>query len=142
VQRLGAETLEKMDGVAGDPPPVATVEALGDSSVVIRVAGWVDQRQADFLKVRSEAIRLVKQAFDAAGVSMPEPIYSLRLSGTAGGTPAAAETAPAPGPRGRAARGPTVAIDIAPQDHLERQITGERRGHAADDLLNPDAPKE
>jgi hypothetical protein len=35
-----------------------------------------------------------------------------------------------------------VAIDIAPQDHLERQISSERRGYADDDLLNPGAPKE
>ena len=80
VQRLGAETLARMDGVLDDPPPVATVETLGDSSVVIRVAGWVDQRHADFLKVRSEAIRLVKQAFDRADVTMPEPIYNVRVS--------------------------------------------------------------
>ena len=84
-QRLGAETLARMDGVVGDPPPFATVETLGDSTVVLRLAGWVDQRQADFLKVRSEAIRLVKQTFDAADVSMPAPIYSVRLAGAAAG---------------------------------------------------------
>jgi small-conductance mechanosensitive channel len=127
-----------MDGVLDDPPPVATVETLGDSSVIIRLAGWVDQRNADFLKVRSEAIRLVKRAFDTAAVTMPEPIYNLRLAGTA--PDVTAEAAPAsPLP---ASHGPDVAVDIAPQDHLEKQISGERRGHAEDDLLTPDAPKE
>lgn len=139
VQRLGAETLARMDGVLDDPPPVATIETLGDSSVVIRLAGWVDQRRADFLKVRSEAIRLVKQAFDAAAISMPEPIYSLRF---AGATPGPGSAAAAPGALQRAAPGPDVALDIAPQDPLEQQISGERRGHAEDDLLTPDAPKE
>ncbi len=138
VQRLGAETLANMEGILEDPPPVATVETLGDSSVVIRLAGWVDQRTADFLKVRSEAIRLVKRAFDAADVTMPEPIYVVRM---AGAPPAAVDEAPAP-VSPRPAPGPAVAIDIAPQDHLERQISGERRGHAEDDLLNPNAPKE
>jgi small-conductance mechanosensitive channel len=143
VQRLGAETLARMDGVLDDPPPVTTVETLGDSSVLIRLAGWVDQRQADFLKVRSEAIRLVKQAFDAADVSMPEPIYAVRLSGERSAV-ASAPTgeAPEPAPPRRAPQGPSVAIDIAPRDDLERQISGERRGHAEDDLLTPDAPKE
>ena len=136
-QRLGAETLAGMDGVLDDPPPVVTVEALGDSHVVLRMMGWVDQRRYDYFKVRSEAIRLVKQAFDAAGVTMPEPI--LRLTGAAADT----ATAPGTGPAApRAPRGPTVAIDIAPQDHLDRHISGERRGYAEDDLLTPDAPKE
>ena len=143
VQRLGAETLARMDGVLDDPPPVATLEMLGDSTVDLRVAGWVDQGRADFLKVRSEAIRLLKQAFDAAGVSMPEPLYRVRLAGTTPGmAPASgeADTVPAAGRRPR--YGPTVAIDIAPQAQLERQISSERRRHAGDDLLTPDAPKE
>jgi small conductance mechanosensitive channel len=142
VQRLGAETLANMGGVLDDPPPVATVETLGDSTVVVRVTGWVDQRQADFLKVRSEALRLVKQAFDAAGVNMPEPLYRVRVTGTAPGVTAApGGIEEAPSARDTP-RGPTVAIDIAPHDHLDRQISGERRGHAEDDLLSPDAPKE
>jgi small-conductance mechanosensitive channel len=87
VQQLASETLDRMDGVLDDPPPVTTVETLGDSTVVIRVAGWVDQRHADFLKVRSETIRLVKQAFDRADVTMPEPIYSVRVSVAALATP-------------------------------------------------------
>lgn len=139
VQRLGAETLQHMEGVLDDPPPVATVEALGDSSVVIRLTGWVDQRRADFRKVRSEAIRLIKQAFDAAAVSMPEPIYNLRLAGSAD-TAAAPE--PKPTPERRTTQGPSVAIDIAPQDHLDEQINSERRAHAEDDLLAEEAPKE
>jgi small-conductance mechanosensitive channel len=47
-------------GVLGDPEPFALVEELGDSTVTVRFFGWVDQRQADVLQVRSDAIRLVK----------------------------------------------------------------------------------
>lgn len=137
-QRLGADTLAHMDGVLDHPPPVATVESLGDSNVVLKLMGWVDQQQADFLKVRSEAIRLVKQAFDRAGVRMPEPTYGVRLSGALPGAPAGAPEPAAPA----APRGPTVAIDIAPRDDLDRHVRGERRGHAEDDLLRAEAPKE
>jgi hypothetical protein len=45
-------------GTTGDSVEAATADALRRR---IRIAGWVDQRHADFLKVRSEAIRLVKQ---------------------------------------------------------------------------------
>ncbi len=134
VQKLGAQTLQQMNGVLDDPPPSATVEALGDSSVSIRLFGWVDQRQADFLKVRSEAIRLVKQAFDAASVSMPEPIYNLRMSGDPQ-PPASAKPV-------AEKQGPTEAIDIAPQDHLDQQIDSERHAHVEQDLLAADAPRE
>jgi small-conductance mechanosensitive channel len=136
VQRLGAETLARMDGVLRTPPPVTTVEALGDSSVLIRLTGWVDQRSADFLKVRSEAIRLVKQAFDNADVSMPEPTYVVRMDRPMLTKAPDAAVTPHTGPE------PSVAIDIAPKDHLERQIAGERRTHADDDLLTSEAPME
>ena len=142
VQQLGAATLELMDGVLDDPPPVATVEALGDWSVVVRISGWVDQRRADFLKVRSEAVRLVKHAFDAAGVSMPEPRYDVRLATPGGTAVASSPDQDGPSAAPQAPRGPAVALDIAPQDHLDRQIRGERSDHAADDLLRADAPRE
>ena len=43
--------------------------------MVLRCYGWVDQEEASFVKVRSEAIRRVKEAFDEAGIVMPEPVY-------------------------------------------------------------------
>lgn len=137
-QRLGAETLGRMGGVLDDPPPVATVEKFGDSSMVLQLAGWVDQGRADYLKVRSEAIRLVKQAFDAAGIRMPEPLFGVRL---------AADAAPAEEPAAhdapkRTPAGPAVAVDIAPRTHVERRIAHERADHAEDDLLTPEAPRE
>jgi len=46
----------------------------------LRCYGWVDQRQNSFFKVRSEAIRRVKEAFDQAGIVMPEPVYRLRIT--------------------------------------------------------------
>jgi hypothetical protein len=70
---------------------------------------------------------------------MPEPIYNWRL---ADGTLGVAATGAPVAPQRRAAQGPTVAIDIAPQDHLGRQISSERHAHAEDDLLTADAPKE
>lgn len=79
VQEIGVETLRAMRGVLDDPAPFAWVESLGDSNVVVGYYGWVDQTQADFGKVRSEAVRLVKKALDEAGVLMPEPIFNLKL---------------------------------------------------------------
>lgn len=76
---LGRKTLLAMNGILDDPRPLVSVQTLGDSNVVLWFAGWVDQRTTDFLKARSEALRLVKAAFDEAGYEMPEPIYRINL---------------------------------------------------------------
>ncbi|MEP7274950.1 MAG: mechanosensitive ion channel family protein [Betaproteobacteria bacterium] len=149
-QNLASTTVARMEGVLRDPPPVCTVEQLGDSNVVLRVFGWMDQTQADFQKVRSEAIRMVKGAFDRAGVVMPEPIYNVRIgqgpsiSATATGSTPAPDPGAPPSPRKPAqsqSAEPLRAIDIAPTDDLDRQIAADRRTDE-DDLLRQQAPKE
>jgi small-conductance mechanosensitive channel len=144
-QDLAARTLSQMDGVLGDPPPMCTVEQLGDSDVVLRVFGWMNQSRNEFNKVRSEAIRLVKGAFDRAGIVMPEPIYNVRL----GQSPApitGAEAAPSATPRAARpaeaqAAEPAQAIDIGPRDELDEQIAAECMT-GEENLLTPQAPKE
>ncbi|MGA7875305.1 MAG: mechanosensitive ion channel family protein [Desulfoferrobacter sp.] len=79
VQALGCNTLRAMNGVMEDPGPFMRVVELGDFNVIVQFFGWVDQRAADFLKVNSEAIRLVKAALDKAGVEMPEPTQTVRV---------------------------------------------------------------
>lgn len=152
-QELAATTIGRMAGVLRDPPPICTVEALGESNVILRVFGWVDQAEAEFAKVRSEAIRLVKGAFDRAGVVMPEPIYNLRIDQrpametspvtaepTAGrGLPGALRSHGPSRPAGE--REPPQAIDISRRDDLERQIAADRSANS-EDLLHPAAAKE
>ncbi|MGI9175968.1 MAG: mechanosensitive ion channel domain-containing protein [Rhodothermales bacterium] len=79
VQKVGIDALRAMKGVLQDPRPFMRVEELGDSTVNVQFFGWVDQREADWFKVRSEAIRIVKTALDEAGVLLPEPIYNIRM---------------------------------------------------------------
>jgi len=77
VQRQGTDTLAEMNGILEEPPPFARIVAIGDSSVTVRYHGWVDQSTADFSKVQSEAIRLVKAALEEADVEMPEPTFRI-----------------------------------------------------------------
>ena len=132
VQNLAAKTLLEMEGILEDPPPRVDVQALGDFNVPLRVFGWIDQRRFDYFKVKSEAIRLVKEAFDGAGIVMPEPIYNLRMQET--DAAAAAEK--------RQSAGPKTAIDVGRRTEIERQITEDRRESGEPDLLRPDAPLE
>ena len=77
---LGLETLRGMPGVLDDPAPNVLIEAAGDSSMTLVLSAWIDQRDSDHAKVRSEAIRLVKAAYDQAGVAMPDPGFPGRGS--------------------------------------------------------------
>jgi len=132
-QRLGIEVLRATSGVVADPPPQALVEALGESNVVIRYLAWVDQRTVDFLKVKSEAIRRVKEALDRAGISMPEPTYVVRLRREPGQAEARAALAPVAQAE--------VAHDISRGNVLERQAAADR-ATAEPDLLDSSAPRE
>ena len=79
VSELGLATLKAIPGIMEDPGPAMIIRELGDSNVVVTFFAWVDQDIADFGKVRSAGIRLVKTAYDEAEISMPEPIYSIRM---------------------------------------------------------------
>ncbi len=142
IQALGLETLAGVPGVLNQPRPSIVVDRLGESNVVLRVFAWVDQSQSDFLKVRSEALRETKQAFQDAGVVMPEPSYRLRViteeSGPAvprsqSGGVEAVQVGPA-----QAAAARDISVDRTVADKVAEEHTTSDR----ENLLNPDAPQE
>lgn len=77
---VGTRIVLETEGVMADPAPFAAVRTLGDSSIVVRLYGWVDQARHDFLKVRSAAMQRVKLEYDARNIDMPEPIYKIKMS--------------------------------------------------------------
>ena len=133
-QDVGVGVLKRMPGVLDDPAPSSAIVELGDSSVPVRFFGWVDQGVTNFGSARSEAIRLVKEAIEAAGIELPEPTYRVRT-----------ETYQ-PTPKKRPATAPDLRLrsDISLQeDPIIEQIDRER--DALDDegdLLDANAPRE
>ncbi len=71
-QEIAREVLSAHPAVLKDPEPWVLVDRLGTSTVVLRVYFWLDGREHSWLKVRSSVIRLVKRAFQARGISMPD----------------------------------------------------------------------
>ena len=139
-QRIAVATLTAMRAVIADPPPRALIMEAGDSSVIMEFDAWVDQRQTDFTKARSEAIRLVKAALEDAGMDLPEPIYRLQLLGTPPDA-GAAQSLPAAQPPEASRPAVEPEGDVARDDALEAQIEAERAQQGADaDLLR--APGE
>lgn len=67
--------------VLKEPPPVIRVNTLGASSVDFIVRPWT--KTADYWAVRWDLTRQVKEAFDAAGVSIPFPQQDLHIKDVA-----------------------------------------------------------
>lgn len=148
-QDLARRTLGAMSAVLDEPEPLVTVAELGDSNVIMDVRAWVDQREVSFGKVRSEAIRRIKERFEDAEFDMPEPIYRLRLSADAGvvrvdesgAQPAPASTARSPN-RSTPDAAEDAAADVSPEHHMVEQVEEERRRVESEDLLDDGAPRE
>ncbi|WP_345725452.1 mechanosensitive ion channel family protein [Qipengyuania mesophila] len=148
-RQLGRETLAGLPFVLGDPAPEARVIEVGESNVVLRFLGWIDQREADWYKARSGAILAVKAALEDGGFALPEPIYRLRFDARTQPLPLAttreraaspADTAPPKKPA------PAAAVaDVTPQEEISEMVEAERRqakGASEKDLLDTSRPVE
>lgn len=133
---IGLAVLTAMKGIIDDPAPAGLIVGFGNGTTALRFFGWVNQREAEFGRVRSEAMRLLKEGLEASGVALPSPEYRVALgSSDSGGLeerprrPAADEGARAP--VGIDARQRDVTVDRT----LDEQIEEERRMDDAEDLL-------
>jgi small-conductance mechanosensitive channel len=129
--QLGVDTLDAMKGVMAEPAPFARIEALGDFAVIVRFHGWVNQRDADFFKVQSEAIRLVKTAFDEAGIDMPEPTQRVLTR------PMEAPASPKKPAKDESVAEQAAAIDVTPDGELEAQVAEDLAQSEEPNLLAP-----
>lgn len=132
---LALRTIRQVDGVVDKPKPQVIVYNLGDYAVILTVFGWMDQRRSNFLKVRSEAIRNVKEAFDADGISMPEPIRNYRQLPT---TPSDSEDSRPLEPT----EADIIEIADTRADPVIEDKVKEARNRGERDLLASDAPRE
>ncbi|WP_299873529.1 mechanosensitive ion channel family protein [uncultured Cocleimonas sp.] len=139
-QQLAVDTLNQIEGVLNDPKPMALIEELGDFNVILRVYGWVDQDHFSFSKVRSEAIKKSKQAFDDADIIMPEPIYQVRMTDNTG-IPSASNK-PKVKPTTKAKRNTEESVDLKPDDAAIDQIEEEFAEGDQQNLLSEQAPNE
>lgn len=131
-----------------DPGPDSIISAVGDSNIVLKIMAWIDQRDSDYGKARSLAIRAVKSALEAAGFTLPEPIYRLRLDSKLAGQLTVADDArprveeeKGPPPTVAAADGDEV-LDVSPDTHIEEKVNIERAQDGEQDLLDNERPVE
>ncbi len=153
---LARSAVAGIPGVLEDPRPAVRVQELGDSAVELRITGWVDQRSADFSKVRSQALRAVKEAFEREGVATPPPEYGIRIlesppaadgtEGLSGGAPESIPGVPTRTPRERPGvphpvdAGEEGPLDVSPDTTIEDEIARELATSEEENLLRPAPP--
>jgi small-conductance mechanosensitive channel len=150
---VGLAAIAGLEWILEDPAPHAVIDSVGDSNILVCFRAWIDQRNSDFGKARSLSIRAAKNALEAAGFTLPEPIYRLRFdndqtaaiapsrpgrehAGQVTGTRQRTGTAgiePAPTSEGR---------DVRPETHVSEQVREERMLAGEQDLLDESRPVE
>ena len=134
VRRIGQETLEALPYVLEAPAPAVWIMGAGDSTIVVKFLGWIDQRETSLAVARGDALRVVANALGQAGIALPEP--GLRVIGLGTDTPQPAAPKPQP------VVADAVPEDVRPDDALEELIEDERQALADSDLLSREAPEE
>ncbi len=140
---VGLTAINALAFVLNKPKATAVIRDVGDSNVVLRFYGWVDQTRTDFLKGRSLSIEAAKTALEGSGFALPEPIYRLRFDDPAPlpvQSPQPRLVQPARKPK--APITPDVASDTMPDSHVETLVKEERASGPQDDLLNERRPLE
>ena len=143
-RELALQTTQDLPFVLDEPAANAWLGDITDAGIEVKVVGWIDQSETSLVMARGEAMRLVKRALEASGVSLPNTTYSIDMIGQA-----------APATSDKAATTPTKPTPPAPQDSadvaqvraqaedaLDRLIDAERETQDGEDLLREDAAKE
>ncbi len=71
-QQIAFDTIVAHPAVLDDPAPQVLVDNLGAATVNLEIYFWVNGVENSTSKVKSAVIRLVKRAYDEAGISMPD----------------------------------------------------------------------
>jgi small conductance mechanosensitive channel len=81
---LAIEAVKSMPERNPGRPVEFFYEEFGDSSINFNLRFWIEADQKTFLKARSEAIKLLMQAFKDHGITIPFPIRTLDFGITGG----------------------------------------------------------
>ena len=141
---IGLAAVNALKFTLDTPKATAVIHEVGDSNILLRFFGWVDQAETDFLKGRSCAINAAAQALTSAGFVLPEPIYRLRFDESA---PLPLKSVDFASPNKQARDKPAPAApgsdaNTSPDTHVEQLVAEERAETSKEDLLDSNRPVE
>ncbi|WP_342076873.1 mechanosensitive ion channel domain-containing protein [Yoonia sp. SS1-5] len=130
-RNLVADTVQSLPFILAEPAAQTWIEALHPAGIELVVTGWVDQNETSIVRGKGEALRQVKLAIQAAGVTIPDASQAITLT---------RDIQVAPPHPDESTQVETV--DATEDQALERIVTAERDMDSAEDLLREDGPKE
>ena len=144
MRHLAEDTIAGLPFALADPAPMVWTERIGDGAVILKVTGWINQRDTSLVLARGEALRKVKAAIESAGVEVPDTTYRVQIMSPTDQETLVSEqgnrASAAPSPAEELALDDTV-TSSAP-DALDKMIEDERDDAENPDLLRPEAPHE
>ncbi len=140
-QTLALVTVNALPFVLKTPAASVWIETVGDSSITMGMAAWIDQNDTSIVLARSEAIRLVQAEFDSEGIGAQAPAYRLLQESN---IPRADDTKPAQPPARETPDTPTAPVqDVeAVEDKQLADIVDHERDGERSDLLRENAVQE
>ena len=140
----GTERLLELPFILNEPVPGGRLEEVGDSSIILRFVGWINQTETDWFKARSAAIRAVKMQLEEQGFGLPEPIYRVRFD-SASPLEIARSHASSPTVSSRSKGRAHASIenaDVSVENDIEEKVNEERENSSAEDMLDSQRPVE
>lgn len=135
-RQAGLDALAGLDFVLAKPAPVAVVKDMLYPNVALQFLGWIDQTHTDFTKARSRAITAVKQALEANGFAIPDPVTHVEMLPDK--PKRKAKDQPPPPPAECAAD-----RDLSPEASVSKMVEEERAATPENkDLLDSSKPTE
>jgi small conductance mechanosensitive channel len=142
IQKATIQALKATPGVISVPPPGALVTDLTATGASLTCSGWLDQRESNFYKVKSEALKRVRLALDDKE-ALPDLVKKVELTNEDAGTHSEHEQQQVTEAFAAADRlAAQASDDFSAEIHLNDQVETERRTLARQNLLRRDAPRE
>ena len=130
---VAEEVLGTLPFLLATPAPAVWTQDVGDSTITLRITGWIDQTKTGLLLAKGETIRMILARFGQAGIEMPNPTYTLQMADPVPQVP----TVPPPVARPAA---PQVSVSGADtqataEQELEDIVNAERAEQKESDLF-------
>jgi len=124
-------TIQDLPFVLDAPAAQVWITALEAGGIAMQATGWIDQRSASLTLAQGEAIRKVKRALEAAGITIPDNTQSIAITKSA---PHREHPAPE--------NDTETVVDSSHETALEAMIATERHSDDSPDLLRDGGQSE
>ena len=142
---LAVETVQTLPFILTEPEANAWIGDITDAGIEITVVGWIDQAATSIVLARGEALRQVKYAFEAVGITLPNTTYTIQMDGALPDSTdptGTAHAAPQPTEPSPLKDADIDTVSAKAEGALDRLINAEREISDGEDLLREDAAKE